>query len=315
MRSLPLSEFQARHLSPLLDEEARHWEGELNWDYSEVSSAVAAGLDRRNLAGRVVLDDGRPAAYCYFIQESGRAVVGSLFATAPLRRRGLEEALLDDVLGEALADEGNTRVECQTLFSTSSEADACFGRQGFRSVGRHYLVRDLREPIPPSAAGPTLKRMRRDDLPGVADIIYESHRGSLDAALNLTYATPAHCRGFVDTLALRGGCGAFDTEASLLLETEREMAGVLLASRLSRRTGHICQVSVLPEFQGRGFGRLLITAALEALRRQGLENASLSVTVGNAVAYQLYERMGFRVRKAFAAHAWVRLPARIELPA
>jgi hypothetical protein len=43
--------------------------------------------------------------------------------------------------------------------------------------------------------------------------------------------------------------------------------------------------------------------------------ASLSVTVDNDRAYTLYARLGFRIRREFAAHAWVRPPARIELPA
>jgi ribosomal protein S18 acetylase RimI-like enzyme len=51
------------------------------------------------------------------------------------------------------------------------------------------------------------------------------------------------------------------------------------------------------------------------MRRQGLRTASLSVTVGNGRAYSLYTRLGFRLRKEFAAHAWVRPPARIELEA
>ena len=41
---------------------------------------------------------------------------------------------------------------------------------------------------------------------------------SVDAALNLTYATPSHCRSFVETLVLRAGCGRFDPEASFVAE-------------------------------------------------------------------------------------------------
>ena len=91
--------------------------------------------------------------------------------------------------------------------------------------------------------------------------------------------------------------------------------GVLLASHLSRSNGHVCQVSVAPEAQGRGLGALLMTSALRAFRVQGLSTASLSVTVDNRHAYRLYERLGFKLRKEFAAHAWVRPPARIEIPA
>jgi hypothetical protein len=82
VRTRPLNAFSARDLEPLLAEEAAHWESELLWDYSEVRSAVAQGIDRRTLLGRVALAEDRPAGYCYFIQDAGRAVVGSLFAAA-----------------------------------------------------------------------------------------------------------------------------------------------------------------------------------------------------------------------------------------
>jgi hypothetical protein len=38
------------------------------------------------------------------------------------------------------------------------------------------------------------------------------------------------------------------------------------------------------------------------------------VTLDNHPAYALYLSLGFHLRKEFAAHAWVRPPARIPLP-
>jgi ribosomal protein S18 acetylase RimI-like enzyme len=58
-----------------------------------------------------------------------------------------------------------------------------------------------------------------------------------------------------------------------------------------------------------------MASALSSFRKEGLATASLSVTYDNRRAYRLYQRLGFRLRKEFAAHAWVRPPARIELPA
>jgi ribosomal protein S18 acetylase RimI-like enzyme len=241
--------------------------------------------------------------------------VGAVFATAAVRGQGLEERLLESVIGEAQGHPSNHRVECQTLFSTTPGADACFARAGFPGRRRHYLVRDLREPIPPVREGFCLRPLRREDLALAAQIVHRSHEGSLDAALNLTYATPSHCRTFVETLVLRAGCGRFDPEASFVASGPDGPVGVLLASHLSRTNGHVCQVSVAPEAQGHGLGALLMTSALRAFRTQGLTTASLSVTVDNRHAYRLYERLGFRLRKEFAAHAWVRPPARIEIPA
>jgi ribosomal protein S18 acetylase RimI-like enzyme len=206
-------------------------------------------------------------------------------------------------------------VECQTLFSTSRKADERFARAGFESRPRHYLVRPLEGAVAPPRSGFKLRPVRREDLPTAAQIIHRSHQGSLDAALNMTYATPALCRSFVETLVLRAGCGRFDPEASLVAEGRDGLIGVLLASQLSSSNGHICQVSVLASEQSRGLGTILVTSALAAFRRQGLSSASLSVTLDNRRAYRLYQHLGFRLRKEFAAHAWVRPPARIELPA
>lgn len=315
MDLVPLTEVPARALRPLLGEESTHWGEELLWDFGEVAAAVENGLDRRALFGRGLRDDGRFVAYCYYMVDAGRAILGSLYAAEGHRGRGLEEPLLDAVIADAQARQGHDRVECQTLFSTAPEADQRFSRAGFASRRRHYLVRRL-GPLPvPEPSGFRLRPVRRDDLPAVADLIHRSHEGSVDAALNLTYATPALCRGFVDTLVLRSGCGRFSAEASQLAEGPKGPAGVVLASELSRTNGHICQVSVEPSCQSRGLGTLLLVSALEAMRRGGLQTASLSVTVGNGPAYSLYMRLGFRLRKEFAAHAWVRPPARIDLPA
>lgn len=315
MRTRPLAEVSSRELRPLLQEEAEHWKRELLWDFGEVSAAVAGGLDRRTLGGLVLQDAWRSIAYCYSMHEGGRTIVGSLFAAAGYRGRGLEADLLDTVLTQALGRPGNERVECQTLFSTADDSEAHFARTGFESRGRHYLLRSLEEPIPEPRAWCKLRPLRRDEIPALAQLIFESHLGSLDAALNLTYATPGQCRHFVETVVLRSGCGRFDPAASFVIDGQAGPEGVIIVSRLSRANGHICQVSVRPQAQGQGLGEGLLLASLQALRREGFSVASLSVTVGNQRAYRMYEQLGFRLRKAFAAHAWVRPPARIELPA
>lgn len=308
-----LSHLGARELGPLLQEEVEHWAGSLAWDFSEVAAAVASGVDRHSLSGYFVEDGARPVAYGYYMLDAGRAIIGSLFASAAYREQGLEERLLDALIDDARSEPDSERVECQTLFCTAGAVDARFARAGFVGRPREYLLRDLSQPLPQVPPGARLRPLRRDDVALAARLIHRSHVGSLDAALNRTYSTPRHCHGFVETIVLRAGCGRFDPRASFVAEAEEGPVGVLLASHLSRTNGHICQVSVLPEAQGRGLGALLLASSLEALRDHGLASASLSVTVGNRRAYALYERFGFRVHRAFGAHAWVRPPARLEL--
>jgi ribosomal protein S18 acetylase RimI-like enzyme len=314
VRMRPLGEVSTRELRPLLEEESEHWAGELLWDYRDVSSAVASGVERHALTGFILQDGLRAMAYCYSMIDAGRTIVGSVFAAGGFRGQGLEERLVEAVIQDAQRHPHNERVECQTLFSTAPAADQRFVRAGFASRVRHYLVRALDAPVDVPPHSWTLRPLRREDLPDAAMIIHRSHVGSLDAALNLTYATPTFCRGFVETLVLRAGCGRFDPEASFIAESPSGMVGVLLASHLSRTNGHVCQVSVSPEAQGQGVGRTLMAAALRSFHEQGLRTASLSVTLDNHPAYALYLSLGFHLRKEFAAHAWVRPPARIPLP-
>jgi ribosomal protein S18 acetylase RimI-like enzyme len=315
LRQRSLDEVSGRELRPLLDEECAEWGRELLWDYTDVSAAVAGGLDRYALSGRMLSDGIRPVAYCYSLPDSDRTVVGAVFASATHRGMGLEEWLLSSVIAEAQGASGHDRVECQTLFSTDSRAEGAFARAGFKSRARNYLLRDLTKPIPGPDPRVQLRAVRRDDLPVAANIVHQSHRGSLDAVLNLTYAAPSLCRGFVETLVLRGGCGRFCAEASFMAIGPEGPLGVVLSSHLSPANGHICQVSVLPHAQAGGVGTALILAALAAFRREGLTSASLSVTVDNQRAFRLYSRLGFSLHKAFGAHAWVRPPGRLELPA
>jgi ribosomal protein S18 acetylase RimI-like enzyme len=319
VRTRPLREVPPRELRPLLDEEAARWDAELGWDFAEVRAAVAGGVERGTLPGRAVTDGSRAVAYCYYMVDASRVIIGSIFAGSEHRGRRLEDELVDAVVVDARAERGSGRVECQTLFCTSPSADARFEQAGFTGRARQYMHRDLGGPPLPAEASPppgvTLRPLRRDDLKAAAEIVYRSHVGSADAALNLTYSTPAACRAFVDTLVVRSGCGRFDPEASRLAEAPWGPVGVLIASRLARTNGHVCQVSVTPEAQGRGLGATLMTTALRRFREQGLASATLSVTVANERARRLYELLGFRVHRVFGAHAWARPPARIELPA
>lgn len=318
MRTRPLREAPAGELRPLLDEEAALWHEELGWDFAEVRAAVSGGIERGTLSGRVMADGPRAVAYSYYMVDPSRVIVGSIFATRALRGQGLEDELADAVIEDARGERGSGRIECQTLFCTARSADETFGRQGFASRARHYMRRDLGSEAPAPGRLPpgiVLRPLRRDDLPAAAEVIYQSHKGSVDAALNMTYATPATCRSFVDTLVVRSGCGQFDAEASRFACGPRGPLGVLIASRLARTNGHVCQVSVSPAAQGSGLGGALVALALDAFRRQGLASATLSVTATNERAHRLYERLGFTVQRAFAAHAWARPPAGIELEA
>ena len=55
----------------------------------------------------------------------------------------------------------------------------------------------------------------------------------------------------------------------------------------------IVNIAVLPEFRGRGYGRMLLLALENEAKRQGAELLHLEVRQSNRVAVGLYESFGF----------------------
>jgi ribosomal protein S18 acetylase RimI-like enzyme len=61
---------------------------------------------------------------------------------------------------------------------------------------------------------------------------------------------------------------------------------------------------VAPSHRGTGLGYELLRRSLLALAAHSCRSVSLTVTVSNAAAARLYERMGFTQRREFAACVW-----------
>lgn len=57
--------------------------------------------------------------------------------------------------------------------------------------------------------------------------------------------------------------------------------------------GEIISIYLLPEYMGRGYGRALLTAAVDTLREQGFADVFLWVLEENSRARGFYEKMGF----------------------
>jgi ribosomal-protein-alanine N-acetyltransferase len=67
--------------------------------------------------------------------------------------------------------------------------------------------------------------------------------------------------------------------------------------RLEGDEGHITTIAVRPDWQGQGFGDLLLVVALEKMLAGGAEVATLEMRPSNDVAYALYQKHGFEVER------------------
>ncbi len=60
-------------------------------------------------------------------------------------------------------------------------------------------------------------------------------------------------------------------------------------------------VAVVPDARGRGVGKALMHAVLDAGRQRGMAHAGIAVTIGNEAAQRLYESVGFQMVVTYGA--------------
>ncbi len=85
-----------------------------------------------------------------------------------------------------------------------------------------------------------------------------------------------------------------------VLDDQGSVAGfVWVAVRvdLQGAYGSVDQVYLKPPYRRKGYGELLMKAADDFIKRQGLKTARLYVTKDNVDAVQLYEREGYEITR------------------
>ncbi len=85
-----------------------------------------------------------------------------------------------------------------------------------------------------------------------------------------------------------------------VLDDQESLAGfVWVAVRvdLQGAYGSVDQVYLKPPYRRQGYGELLMQAADDFIRRQGLKTARLYVTRDNRAAVQLYEKAGYEITR------------------
>ena len=56
---------------------------------------------------------------------------------------------------------------------------------------------------------------------------------------------------------------------------------------------HIANIAVLPAYQGRGLGKVLLSSMIEECKLRAIERMTLEVRESNLVAQSLYKKLGF----------------------
>ena len=129
-----------------------------------------------------------------------------------------------------------------------------------------------------------------DDLRAIGDIYVRSWQAAYQGLVP---------QEFLDALSVDRWVGAFEkgmNPACLLIEDGRFIGTSSLRSGRDagmEDMGEIVSIYLLPEYYGRGLGRMLIDAVEAELRKMGFEMLYLWVLRDNARARRFYEKAGF----------------------
>jgi ribosomal protein S18 acetylase RimI-like enzyme len=308
MQIVDLRQIHSRSLENLFEEEVRHWREELHWDYRPSIELIRKFIDSRALGGYAAIENGRPAGYGFYVLEDYKGLIGGLFASEQNGQVGVTHRLLTEILDALRASPHIERIEAQ-LMPFESELDPVFLSQYFRLYARQFMVLPLgkaRLSNRPVSAGLRIEPWTGRAFDAAARLIQLAYADHVDSQINDQYRSEAGSLKFLRNIVLLSGCGRFLPEASFLARPASgdPPVGMILTSTVDEGVGHTTQVCVMPGYQRHGIGRQLMERSIEALRRRNYDSLSLTVTSANPHAVGLYERLGFRTIKTFAAGVW-----------
>jgi len=308
MPIVDLRQMNSRQLEPLLEEEARHWRDELHWDYRGSLELIKKFLDARSLAGCVAVENGQPAGYAFYVLEERKGLVGGLFVSPRFPQLAISQRLLGEMLSTLRAVPGIARIEAQ-LMPFGCALDRVLIEQNFRLYTRQFMLLPLAEAQAvgaPISAGLRLERWNDRYFEPCARLIHLAYANHVDGEINDQYRSESGALKFLKNIIILPGCGLFQPEASFVLRSlaSDRLVGMVLTSVVSEGVGHTTQICVMPGYQGQALGQQLMEASIQALRSRRFTALSLTVTSVNAPAVRLYDKLGFRTIKTFAAGVW-----------
>ncbi|HKS82457.1 MAG TPA: GNAT family N-acetyltransferase [Candidatus Acidoferrales bacterium] len=309
MQIVDLRQVHSRTLEPLFREEANFWQEELHWDYRSSIDLIRKFIDARSLGGYLALESGQPAGYGFYVLEDHKGLIGGLFVSSQYSHAQITQKLLIEMLTALRATPHLARIEAQ-LMPFGAQLDPQFLSKYFALHTRQFMYLPLDEARlseKPFSDGLRIEPWTDRSFDSAARLIQLAYADHVDGQINDQYRTEAGGMKFLRNIVLLPGCGQFNPEASFLVKpaTGDRLIAMLLTSTVADRVGHTTQICVMPGYQGHGIGRQLMEASIQALRRRNYESLSLTVTSVNKKAVQLYEHLGFRTIKTFAAGVWL----------
>jgi len=307
-RIVALHETDLAGLGALFDEQCDEWLALLHWDYHGPSRMIRQVARHRELSGVAATSGSRVVGFAYYVVEAGRCSIGDIYVSKDWRGVGVDRQMLSAMLDDIERQPHVRRIESQCVGVGNDGANSLFAHTGFERFDRYYMLANLsksnrkislvesEQSASILSSKVRIRAWEEDDFALATRVVHRSYRGGPDSRINSQYRTEDGCAELLTILTDNIWCGDFLPYISRVAvrSTTQNMVGVLIASRVAPRAGHIGQISVHPAYQDQGLGRRMLASALEEFDRYGFSSVSLAVTVTNKPALHLYESCGFR---------------------
>lgn len=236
--------------------------------------AMSPAEQRTYFAGKV---DGRIAA-CFRL---GPGTIQS-FAVEPASRAVAPE-LLRKAIDIALGESPDVTATYEDLYAD------LFDGLGFRPQFSRIRMESPTGPATLESPFP-LSHPDEGDVEALPPFLRAVYDGHLEQAFGMHVGPMEEWRGYV-TGIFKGETGTFLPRASWVARDDA-IAGAILVSKWMGMP-LVSELGVRADLRGRGLGRALLRAAVNALDALSEPRVALYVTVGNDPAVRLYESLGF----------------------
>jgi ribosomal protein S18 acetylase RimI-like enzyme len=304
-----LTDVTVAELDPLLETEVTAWDSRFAWDFRPSAELLRRFLQVRSLAGCALRVHGQIVGYTYYVCEARKGLIGDFYVRDDYAIPAAESTLLSSVVQAIMSTSGVRRIESQLMLLDARMTQIPFAQYLTRH-DRFFMEIEKNVALKLQPTGSDLHcefvlwndRLQEE----IAHLVAASYRGHVDSEINDQYRSIPGARHFLTNIVRFPGCGQFSPGASVVAVDNKtgRVCGVCLASLVSRRSGHITQLCVLPALRGVHFGYELLRQSLVRLVELGCQNISLTVTASNRDAIRLYESVGFRSTSSFPALVW-----------
>ncbi len=300
-----LSAVKPTALDDLWQHEVRVWRERLLWDISDTVAALRRIVERGGLPGKAAQVGSRTVGYAYYGIAGQLGAISGLVMAPDWSNTEVGEMLLKRTI-EAVREQGVLRIESQFLSIDYTWLAPAFEREGFRTYWRAFLRRDVRRPRRSVSALPmvSLEPWRETDLRDAATMMQAAYHRGVEAEIHARYRSAEGCHEVLENILNQGSCGTVVAEASAMARHRGRGIGCVVVTEVAPRQGHLAQVVVLPEYQRRGLGQLLLDYSVSQLAERQFDTLSLFVSRSNEGALRFYRAMGFQAVLAYPAFIW-----------